>query len=96
MYDERVNSHHFDPVARRGGEVPHAVLAAGIRVRVVGAADLAVRRRDLVLAASLLAVVLVLVQREPVVARALVRSGRVPALVLTAAVVHRALVHVCE
>lgn len=83
-------------MARRGGEVPDAVLAARIRVRIVGAADLAVRRRDLVLATALLAVVLVLVQREPVVARALVRAGRVLALVLAAAVVHRALVHVCE
>lgn len=54
------------------------------------------RGRDLVLAAAFLAVVLILVQREPVVARALVRPGRVSALVLTAAVIHRALVHVCE
>lgn len=76
--------------------MPHAVLPAGVRVRIVGAGDLPLRRRDLVLAAALLAVVPVLVQREPVVARALVRPGRVLALVLAAAVVHGALVHVCE
>lgn len=91
-----IYSHHFDPVPRRGGKVPDAVLPAGIRVRVVGATDLAVRRRDFVLAASLFAVVLVLVQRKPVVARALVRTRRVPALVLAAAVVRRALVHICD
>jgi len=89
-------AYHFDPVARRGGEMPNAILPAGVRVRIVGAADFAVRRRDLVLATALLAVVLVLVQREPVVARTLVRTGRVLALVLATAVVHGTLVHVCE
>lgn len=79
----------------RGGKVPDAILAAGVRVRIVGAADLAVRGRDFVLAATLLAVVFVLVQSKTVVARALVRPWRVLALVLTAAVVVRALVHIC-
>lgn len=91
-----IYSHHFDPVPRRGGKMPDAVLPAGIRVRVVGATDLAVRRRDFVLAASLFAVVLVLVQSKPVVARTLVRTGRVSTLVLAAAVVRCTLVHVCD
>jgi hypothetical protein len=87
-------THQLYPVSRRGGEMPNAVLAAWIVVRVVGARHHPVGRRDLVLAAALLAVVAVLVQGEPVVAPARVRARSVSAFVLAPAVVGSALVHV--
>ena len=75
--------------------MPYALLTGRIRVRIVGAEHLAVRRADLVFAASLLAVVRVLVQRKAVVTSAHVRADRVTALLLTAAIVHGTLVLVC-
>lgn len=74
--------------------MPDAVLSARVRVGVVGAAELAVWRRDLVFTTTFLAVVLVFVQSKPVVTHTLVRSGGVFAFVLTTAVVDGALVHV--
>ena len=65
-------------------------------MRIIGTEYLAVGGPDLVLAAALLAVVPVLVQREPVVASADVGADGVAALLLTATVVHGALVLVWE
>lgn len=87
-------TYQFDAVSRGRGEVPHTVLAARIVVWIVGTGDRAHRSCQLVLAASLLAVVSVLVQSEAVVAPARVRADSVAALVLTSAVVCRTLVHV--
>lgn len=89
-------THHFDPVTRSCGEVPDAILPARIGVRIIWAADLAVGCRNLMFATTFLTVVFVFVQREPVVTRALVRSGCVFALMLTASVIDGTLVHVCE
>lgn len=83
-------------MSRGGGEVPDALLAGRIRVGIVGAEHFAVGRADFVFAAALLAVVAVLVQGETVVARAQVGADGVAALLLAAAVVDGALVHVGE
>lgn len=87
--------YHFDPMARSGGEMPDTIFPARIRVRVVGATDDVTWSRNLVLATTLFAVMFVLVQCKPVVARALVRSGSVFAFVLASTVVDSAFVHVC-
>jgi len=76
--------------------MPDAILPTWIRVRVVGAGDDVSWSRNLVLATALLAVMLILVQCKPVVARALVRSGSVFALVLASTVVDGTLIHVCK
>ena len=80
----------------RGRKVPNAVLLAGVIIRIVGRGDRARGCRYFVFAAALLAVVAVIVQGETVVAGAVIRADRIFALVLTAAVVVRALVHVRE
>lgn len=72
----------------RGGELPDALLLAGVVLRPVGAIDGADRRVDFVLAAALLATVQVVVQHEAVEAAALVRTDQVVALMLTASVLH--------
>lgn len=87
-------TYQFDAVTRGCGEVPHTVLAARIVVWVVWTGHGADRCCQLVLAASLLAVVSVLVQSETVVAPARVRADSVTALVLTSSVVCCTLVHV--
>lgn len=79
---------------RRSREMPYAILPTGVRVRVIGTADLSVRGRDLVFATPFFTVVFVLVQRESVVARAFVRTWRVLALVLATTIVDGTLVHV--
>lgn len=79
-------------MARCGREVPNALLLAWIKLRVVGAGEIALRPRDFVLAAAFFAAVLVGVQDEPVVARTRVRADRVRADVLTSAVVRGTLV----
>ena len=83
-------------MTRRGREEPDAVLAARIRVGVVGRGDVPLGRGDRVLAPALLAVVPVLLQDEAVVAGADVRADRVLADVLAAAVFHGAFVLVGE
>lgn len=84
----------LDPVARRGGEVPHAVLPAGVVVRVVRALDLPVGGDDLVLASTLLAVTLVLVKRESVMTRADVGAKSIVTLVLATAVIDGTFIHI--
>jgi len=81
-------------MTRSGGEMPDALFTRRIRVRIVGTEHLAVRSADLVLAASLFAVVSVFVQRESVVTGTHVRSDRVATFLLTAAVVHGTLVFI--
>jgi len=88
--------YQFDSVSGGGGEFPHALLLAGVVLRVVGAVDDADGGVDLVFAAALLATVQVVVQHEAVEAAALVRADCVEALVLTPAVAHGTLVHVCK
>jgi len=56
--------YQLDPVSGGGGEDPDAILLGRIRIRKVRTRDGAGRIRDLVLAAALLAVVVVLVQHE--------------------------------
>lgn len=80
------STYQFDSVSRCGGELPDALLLAGVVLRVVGAVDRANRRINLELAAALLATVHVVVQHEAVEAAALVRTYQVVALVLTAPV----------
>lgn len=87
-----LSADQLNPVPGRGGEVPDAVLPAGVVVGVVGAEHLPNRGGELVLAAALFAVVAILVQGEPVVARALVRPDAVLADVLTPSVIAGALV----
>jgi hypothetical protein len=58
----------FDPVTRSRGEEPGTVFPGRIRVRPVGADDLSRRCGDMVCAAALFAVMLVVVQHEAVVA----------------------------
>ena len=80
----------------RGRKVPHAVLAARVIIRIIRRGDRTHGRRYFVFAAAFLAIVPVIVQGESVVAGAMIRADRIFALVLTAAVVVRALVHVRE
>lgn len=96
IVNQKINRYHFDPVTRSSSEMPDTIFTAGVRIRIVGAADFAMWRGDFVLATAFLAVVFVLVQREPVIAHALVRSWCVFALVLTTTVIDGALVHVCQ
>ena len=88
----RTNTYNFYSVPGGRGEVPDALLVSRIKLGVVGTREVALGPRDGVLAPALLAAVLVRVENEPVVARALVRADRVRAHVLAAAVVGRALV----
>jgi hypothetical protein len=76
-------------------EMPDTIFTAGVRIRVIGAADFTMRRGNFVFATAFLTVMFVLVQREPIIAHALVRSRCVFTLVLTATVIDGALVHVC-
>jgi len=57
-------SHQLDPMTRSCWEYPDAILLGRIRIRKVRTRDFSGRVRDLVLAAALLAVVIVLVQHE--------------------------------
>lgn len=75
--------------------MPNTILSARVRVWIVGAANFTVWRRYFMLATAFFAVMSVLVQCESIVARTLVRSGCIFALVLATAVVDRTLVHIC-
>lgn len=86
--------HQPYPMAGRRGKVPDAILLRWIVIRIVGAEDLAVRCKDFVLAATLLAIVPIVVQRVPVPARAHVRADRVFALLLAPAIVDGTLIDV--
>lgn len=90
------NTNQFYPVTRLRGEMPDAIFTAGIIIRVVRRSDRPHGRGDLVFATALLAIVAVIVQRETVVAGALIRTYSVFALVLTTAIVIGALVHIRE
>lgn len=78
------------------GEMPNAILTTGIIIRIVRRSDRSHGRGDLVLAATLFAIVTVFVKRETVVTGTLVRTYRILALVLAAPVVIGALVHIRE
>ena len=95
-FQVKLREDEFDPVTRSRGVEPGAVFAGGIRVGPVRTLNLPGRRRDVVRAAALFAVVLVVVQDEAVVAGAREGADRVFADVLAAAVVDRALVFVCR
>lgn len=82
-------------MTRCGGEMPNTILSARVRVWIVGAANFTVWRRYFMLATAFFAVMSVLVQCESIVARTLVRSGCIFALVLATTVVDRTLVHIC-
>lgn len=93
---EREVRYQFDPVSGRGCKVPDAVFLAGIIIRVIRRGDRARGRCYFVLAAAFLAVVSVIVEGKSIVTGAVIRADRIFALVLTAPVVVRALVHVRE
>ena len=88
--------HQFDPVARSRREMPNTIFPTRIVVRIVGAEHLPLSCRDLMLAASFFAVVLIVVQSESVVARAGVRTHVVLTDVLAAAIIGCALVLISE
>ncbi len=79
-------------MARSGCEVPDTFLPGWISMRIIGTEYLAVGSSDLVLAPAFLAVVPILVQREPVMAGANVRADGIATLLLTSTVVDGALV----
>ena len=79
-------------MARGGGEVPDAVLPAGVVVGVVGAEHFPHGGGYFMLAAAFFAIVAIFMQGEPVVARALVRPDAVLADVLATPVVAGTLV----
>lgn len=84
--------YQFDAMARSCCEVPDTFLPGRISMRIIGTEYLAVGSSDLVLATAFLTVVPILVQREPVMAGANVRSNGIAALLLTSTVVDSALV----
>jgi len=85
-----------NPVSWGGDEPPQAALVPRVGLGVVGAGQRALGGVDDVLAAALLAVAPVVVQREAVLAGANIRAQGVVALVLAVALVVGALVDVRE
>jgi len=76
--------------------MPNAVFTTRIIFRIVRRGDRSHGRGDLVFTTAFLAIVTVLVKRETVVARTLVRAYRVLTLVLTTSIVIGTLVHIRE
>ena len=74
--------------------MPDALFARRIRMRIVRTENLAVRSADLMLTASLFAVVAIFVERESVVAGTHVRTDRITAFLLASAVVHCTLIFI--
>jgi hypothetical protein len=80
---------HLDPMSADRGEDPDTLLLPGVGVRVVGARDLTLGRcADLKFTTPLLAVVPVVVEREPVLTGTLVGAHCVPTQLGTASIVH--------
>lgn len=79
-----------------GNKVPDAILKAGIIVWIVWRCYSTHGCDNFILATALFAVMAIFVKRKTIVTRTLIRSYRVPALVLTTTVVVRAFVHVRE
>jgi len=78
------------------GEMPSAVFTARVKIGPIGTAYLSLGIRNFVLTTAFLAVHLILVQREPVVAMALERSDGIFTNVLATAVLNGALVAIRE
>lgn len=96
IYKIQRKTRQFNAMSRCRYESPHAILVARIVIWVVWRAYYPLRGRDLVLAAALLAVVAILVQRKAIVTRALIRANCVSTVVLATPIVVGALVHVSE
>lgn len=74
--------------------MPNAVSSRGIIVRVIRGSYCPNRTQDLVLAPSFFAIMPVLLELKPIVARALIRANSIVALVLTPAIIVSTLVHI--
>lgn len=89
-------SYQFDTMTLGRCKMPNAVFSTGIIVRIIGRRYRTNGGRYLVFAATLFAIVTILVQGETVVTGTLVRAKRVSTLVLAIPVVVCTFVHVRE